>query len=176
MNFQEVYKKIRSIDEGIDECGGMPIMAAQMSPSKQEDTVSMNVTINGSGSNGIRDLMSILRDIEGNDSHGDTSVLHSKPSGMQDPDEPLLGDIVKSMASDVDEVIGDDEESWGNSAPDSSGHHTHGIDAVTFTGDDMNSKGSISPASRAPGSNPLRSVSESLVSRLAQHYEEIKNS
>jgi chromosome segregation ATPase len=48
---------------------------------------------------------------------------------------------------------------------------------VTFTGDDMNSKGAISPLARAPGSNTLRApshVSEELVSRLSQMYQSIK--
>ena len=66
MNFTELYKKISSIEQGvpatITEC---PCMDGPIStPQKQEDNVNMNISINGQGSGGIRDLMDILRNIE----------------------------------------------------------------------------------------------------------------
>lgn len=156
----------------------------------QPDNVSMSINVNGQGEGGIRSIMNILRGIEGNDSHG-------APSHEHDPKEPLIGDMVKDMNDDIENDTGeesplsdapedeveegnenDDEETWANSAHGDTGHHIHGVDAVTFSGNDMNSKGKISPVSRAPGTNSLREPSnfdESLVRRLQEHYEQIKN-
>jgi hypothetical protein len=65
MNFNELYRKIAEIDKKttddiIEECGIGPMS----SPMPQQDNVSMNVSMNGSGAGGIRDLMSILKNIE----------------------------------------------------------------------------------------------------------------
>jgi len=116
--------------------------------------------------------MKILRNIEQSDNldphHHDVSKMFAQPGHA----EPLMG-----QEEEIGETIGDDEEDWGNSVSGASGHHTHGVDAVTFSGDDMNSKGKSSPLQRAPGTNTLREptqVSEELVSRLTQMYQAIK--
>ena len=211
MNLQELMTKLQRIDEGITpplapthdnvpadtECG-MPIaiggaMGGSSMPPKQQDNVTMNVSMNGSGAGGISDLMKILRNIENGDNRDphqhDVSQLFGEPDA--DPVEPIMGDIVAQLAHEetdgedspltpeheVDETINDEEESWGNSLNGASGHHTHGVEAVTFSGDDMNSKGKSSPLQRVPGSNTLReptNVSEELVSRLSQMYNAIK--
>ena len=168
---------------------GLEIMPMMPGQQGQQDNVSMSINVNGQGEGGIRSIMNILRDIEGNDSHGHQGHEH-------DPKEPLIGDMVKDMHDDIDNDTGeesplsdapeeemeeanenDDEETWANSAHGDAGHHVHGVDAVTFSGDDMNSKGKISPVSRAPGTNSLREPSnfdESLVNRLSAMYQEIK--
>jgi|694.fasta_scaffold73723_2 hypothetical protein len=53
----------KDVDESLDECGPMG------SPGSQPDNVSMNVSLNGSGAGGIRDLMNVLKSIEDGD-HG----------------------------------------------------------------------------------------------------------
>ena len=207
MNLQDLMSKLKSIDENAmpplapthdnvpadTECG-MPIaIGGPAGAPKQQDNVTMNVSMNGSGAGGISDLMKILRNIEGSDNKDphqhDVSQLFGEPEA--DPAEPLMGDIVAKLAHEemdgeespmtheyeVGETIGDEEESWGNSLNGASGHHTHGVDSVTFSGDDMNSKGKSSPLQRVPGSNTLReptNVSEELVSRLSQMYNAIK--
>ena len=186
MNLQDLMVKLKKIDEnqeiaptkddkpseaeGIISIGGpVPGMMGHAEPPPQQDSVSMNVSLNGAGAGGVRDLMDILHNIE------------KGVSGNKDDDtaEPIMGAAHDAMShdGDLDEVIDDDNESWGNSASGSSGHHTHGIEAVTFSGDDMNSKGKISPVARAPGTNSLREPSqfdESLVDRLQAMYQEIK--
>lgn len=57
------------------ECGGM--MDVTPSAPKQSDSVTMNVSMNGSGAGGIKDLLDILRNIE--------------KSGGQDSDDVLVG-------------------------------------------------------------------------------------
>lgn len=49
------------------ECGGMTSMSAP----KQSDSVTMNLSMNGSGAGGIKDLLDILRNIESSDNHQD---------------------------------------------------------------------------------------------------------
>jgi len=207
MNLQDLMSKLKSIDESSmpplapthdnvpadTECG-MPIaIGGAASAPKQQDNVTMNVSMNGSGAGGISDLMKILRNIEGSDNRDphqhDVSQLFGEPDA--DPAEPIMGDIVAKLAHEeldgeespmtheyeVGETIDDENESWGNSVDGASGHHTHGIGAVTFSGDDMNSKGKSSPLQRVPGSNTLRdptNISEELVSRLSQMYAAIK--
>jgi hypothetical protein len=64
MNFEDLMRKMKAIDEGqlAEECGSMPIGIS--GPPEQQDNVTMNVSMNGSGAGGIRDLMSIIKNIE----------------------------------------------------------------------------------------------------------------
>jgi len=305
MKFEDLYKKIRAIDEGAEvapiEAEGIEIIGGPMggmlgglggmshsSPPPQQNNVSMNVSLNGAGAGGVRDLMDILHNIESGTDHDDS---HNSEPAHHEPDheEPIMGDMIDAMASEgmnnnveeffrkvansddgsdmlyhaqvgkygreleqavqdkyddisinaglhgdddfeqihdrmmdniqadygnrgtdnqelgeltaeypggstnfstgevkgthtpekeVEEEMGDDGETWANSTHGDAGAHTHGVDAVTFTGDDMNSKGGSSPLSRAPGSNSLIRhhwhVQEGLVGKLAAMYEEIK--
>ena len=170
MNLKDLIAKMTAIEEGkeqpVEECGMMPMMPGA-SP-QQQDNVNMNITMSGQGAGGIRDLMSILKSIENGDEEDGIDVVIGKPSiaKASHGEDPILGDFEEAL---------DDMETYGNSAPGASGKHTHGVDAVTFSGDDMNSKGKISPLARAPGTNPLRHpMHESLVNRLQEHYNSIK--
>jgi len=62
MNFNELAAKLKAIDE----CGEMPMQAMPhpMTPPPQQDSVSMNVSMNAQGKGGIKDLMDVLRQIE----------------------------------------------------------------------------------------------------------------
>ena len=161
MNFTDIYKKIRSIDEGsqmappsspempIEECGMEEVRP--MPHPAQPDNVDMNVTLHGSGPGGIRDLMSILRDLEGKDSNSNVSV---------DP-----------HADDLEIMVGDMEEEYGNSAPDASGPQTASIQDVTNVGAPINGG---DPRERQAGLPQGAPMQEALVSKLAQMYQEIK--
>lgn len=162
MNFEELMKKMKAIDEGqiAEECGSMPMGIS--SPPEQQDNVTMNVSMNGSGAGGIRDLMAILKNIE-NGEHGDSDILVGEPSEQ----EPIMGAIVQSMGHE--HGMGEEYE---NSVDGGSEPAVYGIDAVTQTGDDMHSKGLEKPPVNG-GGNPMQ---EALVSRLSQLYNEIKES
>jgi len=190
MNLNDLISKLRIIEsnevapvhtdgpaeeEGIEiigspmgSMGGMMGGMGHSEPPKQQDSVSMNVSLNGAGAQGVRDLMDILHNIEQGVSHADHGAEH-------DHQEPIMGDIVDAMAHEeqIGEVIDDDAQTWGNSAYGDSGHHTHGIDSITMHGDDMNSKGGPEPHKKQGGGNPYN---ESLVNRLSQMYREIKES
>jgi hypothetical protein len=74
MNFHELAQKLRRIDEGsVVECGDMMpgAMMAPHAPMPQQDTVSMNVSMNATGKGGIRDLMNVLQNIESAVNHSD---------------------------------------------------------------------------------------------------------
>jgi hypothetical protein len=147
--------------------GGMMGGMGHSEPPKQQDSVSMNVSLNGAGAQGVRDLMDILHNIEQGVGHADHDAEH-------DHQEPIMGDMVDAMAHEeqIGEVIdADDGETWANSAYGDRGHHTHGIDSITMHGDDMNSKGGREPGKKQGGGNPYN---ESLVNRLSQMYQEIK--
>ena len=148
MNFQDLYRKIQAIDEGtsIEECGGM---MAPMGAPKQSDSVTMNVSMNGSGAGGIKDLMNILKNIE--QSGGDNDRLVGEPeSGVEK--EPVMDD---DYANDAGNTV------------------TLDIDAVTPTGDDMHSKGGEAEKVNG-GGNPM-GVDESLIQRLSNLYQEVKS-
>ena len=187
MNFQELLTKMKQIDENTlpvapvhtdgpstEECGGMPmpISIGHSEAPKQSDSVTMNVSMNGSGAGGIRDLMRVLKDIENGPDDGDhTDQLFGEPAHDHDAQEPLIGDMVNAMAHEED--IGEEvDETWGNSAHGSSGPHTQGIGAVTRTGDDFASKGHEVRKVNG-GGNPLH---ESLVEKLSAMYNTIKES
>jgi hypothetical protein len=111
----------------------------------------MNVSMNGSGPGGIKDLMDILKNIESG-SHGDPDALVGEPGHGHE--EPIMGD------------------SFANAVNGASDQEVYGIDAITATGDDMHSKGDEAEKVNG-GGNPFN-VDETLTSKLAQMYEEIK--
>jgi hypothetical protein len=172
MNLKDLIAKMDSIEEGIEVIGG-PI---PMPHTEQPSTVTMNVSMNGSGADGIKNLMAVLRDIEnGGDAPLNSAPHHAHSQGSEE--EPIMGDMIAQMThnqeENMEEVMDDDAEMYGNSAHGNSGHHTHGVDAVTFSGDDMNrSKHSYKHNYRG-GDNPMN-MQESLQARLMAMYQTIK--
>ena len=117
-------------EKEVDECGlpGMMNMPSGMMGSpKQQDNVTMNLSMNGSGAGGIRDLMDILRNLDGAKSNDDSA------------------DIVLGV---------EENESFGNSIQGNNGPETMDMDAVLPTGDDMHSKGREARKVNG-GGNPL---------------------
>jgi hypothetical protein len=187
MNYKDLMQKLAAIEEGkqINEMGiPLPgIIAQEIHPEqpKQQDSVTMNVSMNGSGSGGIKDLMDILRAIEhGEEHHAEPEhgvEIHPDTHGelgnaiFGDPemhDEPLFGDSDEEM----EETMGDDGKRFANSAHGGSGTHVHGVDAVTPTGDDLN-KGTKGIPRYSPGNNTLK-IREGLVEKLGNLYNEVK--
>ena len=146
------------------ECGDM--MPTMSHAPKQQDSVTMNVSMNGSGPGGIKDLMSILRNIEQSAEHDHEEPMIAHPHGMDGDVDIVLGTADEDMLSNADA-----DESYGNSAPGGSDAHTYGIDSVTRKGDDMHSKGDVKRLRVNGGENPMQ---EGLVEKLSQMYEEIK--
>ncbi len=174
MNFQELLQKISAIDTpvteesikeaDIAECGMMPPMDA----TKQQDNVSMNISMNGSGAGGIRDLLDILRNIEQGSDNPDMDNLNAIIGQMGD--EPHLGhsDGQKVAVIDGEEEMAIDE--FTNEPAEVYGT----VGDVIPTGDDMHSKGAEAEKVNG-GGNPMGVDEEALIARLGSLYESIKN-
>lgn len=112
----------------------------------------------------MKDLIQLVKGLE-------------KDGEPQHDGDPLLGApgaLVGAEQQPGELIDADFDEEFANSQAGDQGPVIKGIAAVTKTGDDMHSKGQVSPAARAPGTNPLRPVSEEMRSRLQQYYEYVK--
>ncbi len=202
MNFSELYKKIADLDKPITEsdivgeCG--PAMGSPT--SEQQDSVTMNVSMNGSGSGGIKDILNILRNIEGQDAEmpdmpdmdtpdmgSDIELDIAEPSGMDEPegDEDALSQIMrlsgKPMAAPEKEVLPgndgsgemDDEDKPDEALANSPDENYSDISALTHD----NAGGLNAPHQQFkkeyPGDNPMR---ENLVAKLTAKYNKIRES
>ena len=166
MNFNDLYRKIQAIDEGqvaecgstgsldsplMGECGDM--MGGPSQAPKQSDSVTMNVSMNGSGAGGIRDLMGILKSIE--------------QGGGQEHDH--------DHGHEHDEIsLAFGETIPGSDATTTPNPEVAPVSAVIPTGDDLASKGGNEVEKVNGGGNPYTNVGESLTAKLSQMYEEIK--
>lgn len=169
MNFYDLSAKLRAIEESsVAECGDMMPMPMMPHAPQQQDSVTMNVSMNGNGSGGIKDLMNILRNIEqaAEHDHDHKEPMIAQPHDMDGDVDIVLGTADEDMLANPDA-----DESYGNSAPGGSDAHQFGIDSVTRHGDDMHSKGSVKRLRVNGGENPLQ---EALVEKLSAMYQEIK--
>lgn len=128
----------------MEECGDMPMPGDMMHHAPaQSDSVTMNVSMNGSGSGGIRDLMDILRNLEDG-------------PGQHEPNEIALAFGETVPGSDATTEPSPEVFPMGASFP---------------TGNDLAAQGDEAPKVNG-GGNPMR---ESLIFRLSEMYNEIKN-
>jgi hypothetical protein len=148
--FEVDGKTFQVKEDDVEECGMGPMPSMNQ---EQQDTVTMNLSMNGSGSGGIRDLLDILKNIDGED--GGEEQL-GKLMGKMDK-EPIIGDADMPM----DEYANSPDEAYGT------------VGDVTPTGNDLHSKGAEAEKVNG-GGNPF-DVSEELVNRLASMYESIKS-
>lgn len=178
MNFQDLYKRIAAMEGGmgvmtapseptmgeqleaeLEECGDM--MPTAVKPDAEQDRVSVNVNMSGSGAGGIRDLMNILRnidDVAGGDNDGEIAVV-----GEPSDHEPMFGD------AEMGEEFNPADTFQANTTPQP---EIAGLGAVTPTGDDLASKGAEAPKVNG-GGNPMQ---EALIQELTNRYNEIKES
>jgi hypothetical protein len=193
MNFNELMQRMREIDTNapiseVDEGGcGMPSAMMGMNPSppepmKQQDSVTMNVSMNGSGAGGIRDLMAILKNIDDVKS----SPPLSNPTMSMDRDEIDVGEPERFGDDDMEDMLkkksGMDmipiDDDYENEPDEMYGN----MDSVTGTGDDIHSKGAEAPKVNG-GGNPMKVTSGEtfklpsgdLKIRLESLYNDIKS-
>jgi hypothetical protein len=194
MNFNELMQRMRDIDTNapiaeVSEGGcGMPSAMMGMNPMppepmKQQDSVTMNVSMNGAGAGGIRDLMAILKNID----NVDSSPPLSNPSMSMDRDEidmdmepERFGDddmeVMLKKKSGMDMIPIDDD--YENEPDEMYGN----MDSVTGKGDDLHSKSAEAPKVNG-GGNPMKVTSGEtfklpsgdLKIRLESLYQDIKS-
>lgn len=155
----------RRIQENMEECGMMPMGGDH----GQSDSVTMNISMNGSGSGGIRDLMNILRNI---DNVGEPHANHSDDSA-----DDLLFGVEGESATDgatssgsIATVPRQAEEEFANAQAGAPGPESMPVAAVLSTGDDLASKGEERPKVNG-GGNPMQ---ENLKQHLNDLYQKIK--
>ena len=157
--------RMKAADKEVDECGmpGMANMPNGMMGNRQPDSVTMNISMNGSGAGGLRDLMAVLRDIEdGSDSHDHSSDMpNDDEEGNLDPSA-----IIRKMSAEP--IIG--QEDYANE-PDEA---YSDVGAVTGTGTDLHSNNG-DHRMRQAGLPIAKPQMESLVQRLSQHYQDVKS-
>lgn len=157
----------------VDECGDMPMLGAMAQP-KQQDNVTMNISMNGSGSGGIRDLMDILKSIE-KGAEGDHPAmvvgLEDQLNDKESTGEPQFDEPHDKLFGEKDQDMEEDGDYQNRPHP-----IVKGEKAMVPTGDDLLAKqhwGALKPAG---GENPARHMHahESLVNKLSQMYQAIK--
>ena len=132
----------------VDESCSMPGDMASI--PKQSDSVSMNVSLNASGSGGIKDLMGILKGIE---------------QGHTDTDHPS-----HDTDSGKDVIIGGDDFPFDEEFANAPEEAYAPVDAVIPSGDDLHGQGSEAPKVNG-GGNPMQ---ETLMNQLSRLYTEVK--
>ena len=137
------------VEQEMDECGMGPMSMPSM--NKQTDNVSMNLSMNGSGSGGIRDLMNILRNLDNDKPDHDDSDDKIMPGIAMMKNQPMLGD---EFANAPEVQIGQDN------FPIDHGNDLH------------KPKNSYSDKPYR-GDNPM--ALESIKQRLSSLYDDIKN-
>ena len=138
-----------SSNNEIDECGD-----DTMNTPHQSSSVSMSVSMNGSGKEGIRDLMDVLKNIE--------DSVHS----TDDSDDEPLYSAPRSARSSEPIMGGEMDEEFANTMDT----QTMNMDSMFRTGNDMHGKGVEYPKVNG-GGNPMQ---EALVTRLYSMYSTIK--
>ena len=141
-------------EQNVEECGlpGMSNMpGGMMGTPKQQDNVTMNVSMNGTGAGGIRDLMGRLKNIE-NGGHEPTQHSH-------DDDEIVVG-------MGEEQVTGGFDSATTEPDPD-----TQPTSAVLKKGPDLH--GNMGDHRPRQAGLPHAQM-ENLVSHLSTLYQEVK--
>ena len=189
MDLKSLIAKMTAIEEGaqmappsgpeipVEECGdemmpaaveecGMDMPGDMMSHApKQQDNVTMNVSMNGSGAGGIRDLMDILRNLE--DAGGSDEI--------EMPGDELIigatGDVGEIELPFADEAI--DDGGFGDATTEPAPEEGT-VDLVTNPpSNDLNKSKTMFKHNYRGGDNAM--AMESLISKLSEHYNDIKN-
>jgi hypothetical protein len=191
MNMKHLIAKMDAIIlneaiNGIAECGDDMPPAPASAPSS--DSVTMNVTMNGTGASGIRDLMNVLKDIqdgpdasglefgdeEGEEEFGDEEGEEEfgdeegeEEFGDEEGEEEFGGDEHPSALKIMGATLDDDFANEPNP-------EYHDISAVTGSGNDLhgNQGDHRMRQTGLPVAKPI--ASEGLLSMMANLYQEIK--
>lgn len=201
MDFNKLYRKIADLDKGreilnesytpVDECGMMgSAMGTPLGGMMNDKPTTMSVNMNASGAEGIRELLNILQG-QGDDMPGGIDGPDGGPAGVlvgidgpdgSDDASPNTGpDGAPDMHDQGDEMP--DKKPMLGKGPEMDEEYANepnqqmqGIDSMTPTGNDLNSKGGNEMPKPAGGGNPYtQPMAESLRGKLTALYNEIRN-
>jgi len=160
-------KKLSGLSESeVAECGMSPM---SMIGGASTPPVTMNVSLNASGTENIRDLMDLLKgaDGESNAVAGPVGVISVSGGGHAEPDDDNFGgpsdDDADNLELEVDEVL-------ANSPDEQYGTVSDITDAGSKDGFGDNEAEKVNG-----GGNPYDQVSEGLMAQLQNLYTEVKN-
>jgi hypothetical protein len=140
-------------EENVEECGlpGMSNMpSGMMGTPKQQDNVTMNISMNGTGAGGMRDLMGILKNIE---------------NGGEEPAQHAHGD-------EIVVGVGEEQSTGGfDSATTEPSPETQPVAAMLKKGPDIH--GNMGDHRPRQAGLPHAQM-ENLVSHLSTLYQEVK--
>ena len=168
-------KKLSGLNESaVAECGMPPMMGGQPS----SPPVTMNVSVNASGTENIRDLLDLLK---GGDMMGDDDAV-SGPVGAglsidgeeESPMDMLTRDDDERGEEDG-EMFGDEEEVEIEEYANSPEEEYAGDEVTKMKGNDLHSHGGNEAPKVNGGGNPYTVTSESLKSQLHNLYQEVRN-
>lgn len=154
------------VEKEMDECGMGPMNMPNA--NKQQDTVSMNLSMNGSGSGGIRDLMNILRNLDDDESghdHGSELPTPSDDKSPMDMMKDLDSKINPTLIMKKEPILGDE---FANTPEVQVGQGNFPMD----TGDDLHKPKDSYSDKPYRGDNPM--ALEGLRQRLEHLYNDIK--
>ena len=151
-------KSIKTLS-GLNESCGMPPMMGGMPPSPP---VTMNVSVNASGTENIRDLLDLLK---GGDMMGDKDDAVSGPVGA-----------VLSIGGEEDgKMFGDEEEVEIEEYANSPEEEYAGDEVTKMKGNDLHSHGGNEAPKVNGGGNPYAVTAEGLKSQLHNLYQEVRS-
>ena len=155
-------KKLSGLSESeVAECGMSPM--GSMGGMSSPPPVTMNVSINASGTENIRDLMDLLKGVDGEEGDAVSGPMGMiSVSGNDGRMDRAAGDLEIEVDEIVDHANSPDEQ-YGTVAD------------VTAKGNDLNSKGGNEAEKVNGGGNPYDQVSEGLMAQLQNLYTEVKN-
>jgi hypothetical protein len=155
-------KKLSGLSESeVAECGMGPM--GSMGGMSSPPPVTMNVSINASGTENIRDLMDLLKGVDGEEGDAVSGPMGMiSISGNDGRMDRAAGDLEIEVDEIVDHANSPDEQ-YGTVAD------------VTAKGNDLNSKGGNEAEKVNGGGNPYNQVSEGLMAQLQNLYTEVKN-
>jgi hypothetical protein len=193
MDFKKLLQTISDLDQNkqilkesnqpVEECGIMPsISGMSMMGGNNHPPITMNVSMNATGPEGIRNLLNVLKG-NGDDAPGGamsspagaivavSEPKHDMDRDMDDMDRDM-GDMDRDMGhdhGDADEIELEIDE-YANS-PD---EEYAGMAAAVPSGDDLNKPKRSFKHNYRGGDNPMNMQFESLKYKLKNLYTEVK--
>jgi hypothetical protein len=174
-------KKLSGLNESaVAECGMPPMMGGMPS----SPPVTMNVSVNASGTENIRDLLDLLKggDMMGGDDAvaGPVGTVLSiggeeEPGEEESPLDMLAHGDEEHGEEEHGDMFGDEEEVEMEEYANSPEEEYAGDEVTKMKGNDLHSHGGNEAPKVNGGGNPYTVTAESLKSQLHNLYQEIRS-
>jgi len=174
-------KQLSGLNENaVAECGMMP------SPMQHGTPVSMNVSLNASGADNIRDLLDLISNKAGELGAGPVggpigAILSVKSDNNAGPAMDLDGDRELDEPGEMHrhdepelELDETGEDGGFQTATTEPNEEYAGVQAVIPKGNDLSSKGGNEVEKVNGGGNPYAVTTESLKAQLSNLYQEVR--